>query len=64
VYSGGGGAEIFATNQFALKVDLQIQRYSSPVTASGSLFSETATIGLTYVFHIGRHAYGPPPGRD
>jgi hypothetical protein len=54
VYSGGGGTELFATRQLALKVDVQIQHYSSPVTTSGSLFSESATVGLAYVFHLGR----------
>ena len=54
VYSLGGGADVFAAGPLALKVDLQIQRYSSPVTVSGHLYSETGTVGLVYVFHIGR----------
>ena len=53
VFSLGGGIEVFATEHLALKVDFQIQRYSSPVTVSGNLYSETGTIGLAYVFHLG-----------
>jgi hypothetical protein len=53
VFSLGGGTDILATQHLALKVDLQAQRYSSPVTTSGHLYSETATIGLVYVFLFG-----------
>jgi hypothetical protein len=54
VYSAGGGADVFTSRRFALKVDLQVQRYSSPVTDSRHLYSETGTIGLVYVFPVGR----------
>ncbi len=54
VFSFGGGADVFAIGNLALKLDLQMQRYSSPVTVSGSLYSETGTVGLVYVFHPGR----------
>jgi hypothetical protein len=53
VFSLGGGTEVFATGDIALKLDLQVQRYSSPVTASGHVYSETGTLGIAYVFHIG-----------
>ena len=53
VFSLGGGTDVFATGHIALKLDLQMQRYSSPVTASGHVYSETGTIGIAYVFHIG-----------
>jgi hypothetical protein len=56
VFSLGGGTDVFAAGHVALKLDLQMQRYSSPVTASGHLYSETATLGVVYVFHIGRWA--------
>ena len=56
VFSVGGGADVLASSHFAVKVDVQVQRYSSPVTSSGHLYSETGTIGLVYVFHIGRMA--------
>ncbi|HZQ42440.1 MAG TPA: outer membrane beta-barrel protein [Acidobacteriaceae bacterium] len=54
VFSLGGGTDVHATGHLALKIDLQLQHYSSPVTPSGHLYSETATVGLTYVFHTGR----------
>ena len=57
VFSLGGGADVFATGQLALKLDLQIQHYSSPVTPSGHLYSDTGTIALVYVFHIGHRIY-------
>jgi hypothetical protein len=56
VFSLGGGTDIAATEHFALKVDLQVQRYSSPVTTSGHLYSETGTIGFTYFFDLGHIA--------
>jgi hypothetical protein len=57
VFSLGGGTDVFATEHLALKLDLQIQRYSSPATVSGHLYSEAGTIGLVYVFHPGHRAY-------
>jgi hypothetical protein len=57
VISLGGGTDVFATDHLALKVDLQMQHYSSPVTISGHLYSETGTIGLVYVFHFGHKVY-------
>lgn len=54
VLSLGGGTDVFTNDHLALKVDVQLQRYSSPVTASGHLCSETGTIGFAYVFHVGR----------
>ena len=56
VFSFGGGTDIPAATKFSLKLDFQIQRYSSPVSASGHLYSEAGTIGLVYIFHIGRKA--------
>jgi hypothetical protein len=57
VFSLGSGADLFATEQLALKVDLQVQRSSSPVTASGHLYSASATIGVVYVLRLGHTAY-------
>lgn len=53
VFSLGGGVDLLSTGHLALKLDLQAQRYSSPVTTSGHLYSETATAGIVYLFHIG-----------
>jgi hypothetical protein len=54
VFSLGGGTDVFAADHFALKIDFQIQRYSSPVTPAGSLYSEIGTIGLVYALHLGQ----------
>jgi hypothetical protein len=56
VFSLGGGSDVFATEHLGLKVDFQLQRYSSPVAASGHVYSETGTVGVVYVFHLG---HGP-----
>ena len=53
VFSFGGGTDVFTAGHLALKVDFQMQRYSSPVTASGHVYSQTAVVGLVYAFHIG-----------
>jgi hypothetical protein len=57
VFSLGGGTDVLAGDHFALKIDLQIQRYSSPVTPSGHLYSEIGTIGLVYTLHLGGAAH-------
>ena len=54
VYSLGGGTDLQLAGHLMLKVDVQIQRYSSPVTVSGHLYSEVGTIGLVYMFHLRR----------
>lgn len=51
VFSFGGGVDLFSSESVALKLDFQAQRYSSPVTTSGHLFSEVGTVGVVYVFH-------------
>jgi hypothetical protein len=50
VFSGGGGLDVTLTQHFALKIDAQFQRYASPVTTSGSLYSKPITIGVVYRF--------------
>jgi hypothetical protein len=57
VYSVGGGTDVFVGDHLAVKLDLQMQRYSSPVTISGHVYSETGTLGVVYVFHFGRKIY-------
>jgi hypothetical protein len=55
VFSAGGGGDVFFSKHLALKVDVQIQRYSSPVAVSGHVYSEVGTVGLVYVFHVFHH---------
>jgi hypothetical protein len=56
VYDVGGGADLDLGNHLALKVELQLQRYSSPVTVSKQLFAEAVSVGMAYTFHLGRYA--------
>ncbi len=50
VFSFGGGLDLTLTEHFALKIDGQFQRYATPVTTSGSLYSKPITIGVVYRF--------------
>ena len=50
VFSVGGGLDFTLTDHFALKIDGQYQRYGTPVTTSGSLWSAPITIGVVYRF--------------
>lgn len=56
VYSLGGGADLLAAHQFALKLDFQMQRYSSPVTMTRHAYSEVGTLGIVYILHRGLKA--------
>lgn len=57
VFSLGGGTDLLATHHLALKLDVQAQRYSNPVTTSGHLYSQAGTIGLVYTLHRGPKPY-------
>ena len=48
VLSFGGGVDWNWTPHFGLKGDFQLQRYDSPVSTTGELYSKVFTIGLTY----------------
>jgi hypothetical protein len=50
VYSPGAGFDYDLTNHLAIKVDGQIQQWSAPPTASGTIDSTVGTIGLVYRF--------------
>ncbi len=54
LFAVGGGADFLATNHFAVRVDLQLQHASSPVTSSHSVHSATGMIGLVYTLTLGR----------
>jgi opacity protein-like surface antigen len=54
VLSLGGGLDLDLTYHFAVKADAQFERYSTPVTASGNLYSEAVTLGVVYRFRITR----------
>jgi hypothetical protein len=57
VYSPGGGFEIELTPRVALKADAQFQRWSTPLTPSGTLWAKQGGIGLTYRFGASRYPY-------
>ena len=48
VLSFGGGLDYNLSPHFAAKGDFQLQKYDSPVTASGSVYSKVFTIGIVY----------------
>lgn len=54
VLSFGGGLDYNLSQHFGVKGDFQFQKYDTPVTASGSVFSKVFTAGVTYRFASGR----------
>jgi hypothetical protein len=55
VFGGGGGFDIRLTDHFNLKADGQIERYSTPITVSGKLYSVPVSAGVTYRFDFNHH---------
>jgi hypothetical protein len=53
VLSFGGGIDYMLRGHFGLKGDFQFQRYETPVTVSGYLYSKVFTGGLIYRFGTG-----------
>jgi len=60
VLSPGVGANLFVWGNFAAKADFQLERYKTPVTTSGSIYSKALTLGVLYriggggLSHLGR----------
>ncbi|WP_198152260.1 hypothetical protein [Granulicella tundricola] len=54
VISPGIGVDYTITRSFAVKADLQLQHYSTPVTTSGSFYAKPITIGVVYRLHFDR----------
>lgn len=50
VLAGGGGLNYQLGEAFALKADIQAQRYATPVTTSGYVTAKSITLGLEYTF--------------
>ena len=61
VYSPGGGAEYRLTEHVSALVDAQFQRYDTPATVSGSLWSKAVTVGARYRFNFNRRGYAVAP---
>ena len=53
VLSGGGGVDFRVTDRFSVKADAQIQRYNTPVTMTGHLYSKPLTLAVVYHFSFG-----------
>ena len=51
VLSGGGGVDFSVTNHFSLKADAQYQRFNTPVTTSGHIYTKPLTLALVYRFN-------------
>lgn len=58
VLSPGAGLEYRVLPSFSLRGDVQYQRYRTPVTASGHVYSKPITAALVYHFDFNRHAIG------
>jgi hypothetical protein len=48
VYSLGGGVDVDLATHLGVKADVQLQRYQTPVTATGSLYSKVFTVAFIY----------------
>ncbi len=48
VLSFGGGLDYQLSPHFAAKGDFQMQKYNTPVDASGSVYSKVFTVGIVY----------------
>ena len=48
VLSFGGGLDYNLSRHFGAKGDFQFQKYDTPVTASGSVYSKVFSAGMTY----------------
>ena len=53
VLSLGGGLDYNLSPHFAAKGDFQIQKYDTPVSASGSVYSKVFTVGIVYRIGVG-----------
>ena len=56
VFAGGGGIDFSLTPHFDIKADAQIERWSTPVTSSGTLYSTPVSLGVVYRFDFNHHA--------
>ena len=53
VISPGAGLNYFLGSRLGVKGDFQLQRYMSPVTTSGSIYSKSITLGVVYRLNVG-----------
>ncbi len=55
VLSPGVGLDLNLSKQWALKMDLQVQRYSTPVAETGHIYATSGTLGIVYRFDFNHH---------
>ena len=55
VLSFGGGFDVDLTPHFAAKFDGQFQRYDTPVTASGEIYTKAFSAGVVYRIDFNHH---------
>jgi len=55
VFAFGGGVDYDLTPHFALKADVQVIRYVTPVTVSGNVYAKSGTAGIVYRFDFNHH---------
>jgi hypothetical protein len=58
IVSPGGGIELESGGGLALKLDLQYERYGTPVSASGSAWAAVATVGVVWRLDFERRPKG------
>jgi len=50
IFAAGGGVDYDISSSFAIKLDVQLQRWDVPVTTSGSANAVSGTLGVLYRF--------------
>jgi hypothetical protein len=55
VIAFGGGLDYDLTPHLALKADVQVEQYATPVTVSGHVDAKSGTAGLVYRFDFNHH---------
>ena len=58
VIAPGGGVNFRATDHFYGKADFQFERYETPVTTSGTIYSKAFTLGIAYHLPLGGLGHG------
>jgi len=54
VDAAGGGVDYQLTDQFAIRLDGQVERWGSAPTPSGNIYAKVGTVGLVYYFNFDR----------
>jgi hypothetical protein len=59
VYSPGVGLDYNLTHTLGIKIDVQLQRWNTPATSSGTINPMASTLGAIYTFDLnGGHRHG------